>query len=134
MIIATHFDLISAKERERVRSNMEAKIKEMYSSSVKDMHTYPTISNKFYFVDVRNAKQIELLREDIYFFTLGFQPSKFIAGTFPHYVLTARTKMHAASIEGLHEHFLHSNALTMSAMLEGEMHCAMESYHSIWPP
>lgn len=76
MIIATHFDLLSFRERDRIKTKMEAKIKEMYSSSGKDLHTYPTIYNKYFFVDVRNAKQIEILREEIYFFAMGFKPSE----------------------------------------------------------
>ena len=81
MIIATHFDLIAAKEREKIKSKMEAKINELYSPNGRDLHTYPTISPKFHFLDVCNARQIDLLRDDIYFYVNGFQPSKLMGDT-----------------------------------------------------
>ena len=76
IIVGTHYDLIPAKEREKMKSNLENRISQIYSPTGMDERTYPTISQNIHLLDVRNTKQIDNLRDEIYYFALRFQPSK----------------------------------------------------------
>ncbi len=77
MIIGTHLDQVcpNSKEKERCIRSLESQIREIYMKE--SMDTYPTLSEKLYFIDVHSARQIDELRDDIYNFVFRFVPSEF---------------------------------------------------------
>lgn len=78
IIIGTHWDQISpnsTREKERATQYFEARIKELYFDE--NSGTYPSISEKCYFIDVFNENHIDKLRDDIYNFVTSFVPSEF---------------------------------------------------------
>ena len=79
MIIGTHKDKLSPrnlKVRNQICYVLDQIIREMYMTEDADItRMLPRLDGFIYFLDTRNPKEVEVLRDDIYDYALQFTPS-----------------------------------------------------------